>query len=183
MYAKARAAGQRGVSMTKVLTVFMGLGALAGTATCLVAGKVAQVIGGERIDLGIALPLAVAGAVVVQAAAVPLAMALMDPIGLRLTARLSLVAVPLNIVGAILVAPHLGAPGPLYVGIVVAGLVQTIPAAVHLRRRNAKLPPSAPAAPDAEEMVELGAEIAVPRPQVPLVPSREWRRRPSPGSW
>jgi hypothetical protein len=136
MFTQARVTGQKPVSMTKVIFLFCSLAAIGGAVLFVISGPVANIIGGDQIDLGIALPLAMAIAGVVQAAAVPLAMALMYPAGLRLIATLSLICVPLNVGLSIIVAPHLGAPGPLYVSIVIATFLQTIPAMVHLHRHG-----------------------------------------------
>ncbi len=110
-------------------------------------------------------------------------MMLMYPAGLRLIATLSLIATPLNLVASIIVSPSLGAPGPLYVSIVVALFLQTIPAMVHLRRHGIVTTPDAtamapiPAADDQALLVDAGlAPVgrldrgpAVPRPHEDLV--------------
>jgi O-antigen/teichoic acid export membrane protein len=134
MFTKARATGTQPVSITKVIAAFVTIAAIGGALLVAVAGPLAKVIGGDQIDLGVALPIAMAGGTVVQAVAVPLSMALMYPAGLRLIASLSLICMPVNIVLSIIVTPHLGAPGPLYVGIGIGFFLQTVPAVVHLRR-------------------------------------------------
>ena len=136
MFAKARSTGVLTVNLTKVILLFVTMAALGGALLCLVAGPVAKVIGDDQIDLGIALPIAFALMAVVQAIAGPLAMALMYPAGLRVMAALCLLALPINIALSILVAPELGAPGPLYVGIGVGAFVQTLPAIFYARRHR-----------------------------------------------
>ena len=134
MFAQARVSGTVPMSVAKVITLFVGLAAIASSVLFVIAGPLSKAIGGNEIHLGIALPLAMAVAVCIQAAAVPLAMVLMYPAGLRLVATLSLVCTPINVFLSILVSPSLGAPGPLYVSIGVATFLQVIPGMVHLRR-------------------------------------------------
>ncbi len=141
MYAQARATGTKPMSVAKVITLFVALAAVASSVLFVIAGPLAKAIGGNEIHLGIALPLAMAIAVCIQAAAVPLSMVLMYPAGLRLVATLSLICTPINVFISILVAPSLGAPGPLYVSIGVATFLQVIPGMVHLRRHPVESTP------------------------------------------
>src|SRR6185503_14905470 len=62
---------------------------------------------------------------------------------LRLTATVSVIGMVLNVAGSIVVAPHFGAPGPLYAGLVVAVFVQTLPAIWFVRRHGVHRPGSA----------------------------------------
>lgn len=144
LFTRARATGERPIRITRVLLAFATATAAASAVLCAITGPVARVIAGADTDLGVALPVAMAGATVVQSVAVPVAMMLMFPAGLRLMAMLSVAFLPLNLGLSILVAPHLGAPGPLYVGIGVGFFLQTVPALVYLRRHGvgpAQIPP------------------------------------------
>ena len=160
MYAKARATGTKPISIVKVITLFVTAAAIAGGVLTLVAGPLAKVIGDDQIDLGIALPVTMWAAMSIQAAAVPIAMVMMYPAGLRLVAALSLASVPINILLSILVADPLGAPGPLLVSIAIAIFLQLIPAGVHLRRHGMGMGPP-PGQAEAERVVlpSFGAVI------------------------
>jgi O-antigen/teichoic acid export membrane protein len=185
IFTQARAQGTRAISASKVIVAFVGLTAIGSGFLFVVSGPVAKIIGGDQIHLGTALPLAMAVAVAIQAAAVPLGMMLMYPAGLRLIATLSLLATPLNLGLSILVSPSLGAPGPLYVSIVVALFLQTIPAMVHLRRHGIETTGDATAlapipAPD-DQALQVDAGLALVGPTPPTHAERgEEAARPAP---
>jgi O-antigen/teichoic acid export membrane protein len=188
MFARARATGTGTVGVGKVVSLFVVLTGACSAVLFVIAGPVAHVIGGNQIHLGIALPLAMAVGVTIQAAAVPLSMVLMYPAGLRFIATISLIATPLNLGASILVAPSLGAPGPLYVSIVVALLLQTIPAMVYLRRHGHGVTPDgvdmAPFPPSEEQSVMVDSSLSVvaggPAPAWPTVEPHD---RPSHDAW
>ena len=71
-----------------------------------------------------------------QAAALPVGMALRDPRGLRFVAACTALALPINIGLAIGLTKLWGGPGPLIATFLVSLFVQTLPAAWFLRRRN-----------------------------------------------
>ena len=167
MFAQARTTGTVPMSVAKVITLFVALAAVTGAVLLVIAGPLAKAIGGNEIHLGLALPLTMAVAVCIQAAAVPLSMVLMYPAGLRLIATLSLVVTPINLVLSILVSPSLGAPGPLYVSIFVTTFFQVIPGLVHLRRHPIESTPGdglsmafLPAVDDHALLVDAGSALA-----------------------
>ena len=136
IFARARATGAQAVSLGKVLALFVGVTSLASVVLVVLAQPIAHVISDDQIDLGIALPVLMAAAAVVQSVAVPVSMALMYPAGLRLIARLAVVSLPVNLGLSIWAGHRFGAPGPLGVGIFVGTFLQTIPALVYLGRHG-----------------------------------------------
>jgi O-antigen/teichoic acid export membrane protein len=136
MYTVARNEGRHGPSIVKVVGAFSAGCLLVAAPLCALAAPLGHLIGGDRIQLGVLLPIVAALAVIVQAISYPMAMAMMDPKGLRFVAACALVALPLNIVLSIALARSLGAPGPLLASCVVGLVVQVIPGALYLRRRT-----------------------------------------------
>jgi O-antigen/teichoic acid export membrane protein len=136
IYATARSAGQTGPKLGKVLFLFCGAAILVCALLVLVADPVGQLVGGGHIDLGWLLPISSGLAVVVQAAAYPLAMHLMDPAGVKFVSICTVLALPLNLALSVVLAQHIGAPGPLLATFAVTLLVQTIPALIYSRRRR-----------------------------------------------
>jgi O-antigen/teichoic acid export membrane protein len=136
MWIRARAQGRRGPSVTRVIAVFCGSAAAICTLLVLIADPLGHLIGGPKIDLGFALPFAAALAVTMQAAALPVGMALRDPAGLRFVALCTAIALPVNIALAVALAKLWGGPGPLVATFLVSLVIQTVPAALYLRRRN-----------------------------------------------
>jgi O-antigen/teichoic acid export membrane protein len=136
IFAQARVTGTKTVSLFKVILLFAAGTFVVAGGLVAVSGPVARVVSDGEIDIGIAVPLLFASGTMIQAITVPMAMALMYPAGLRVVARLSLIATPINLVGSILVAGSLGAAGPLYVGAVVTVILQMIPAALYLMRHG-----------------------------------------------
>lgn len=136
IYTAARNEGRRGPSMVRVIGAFC-LGCFAVAAPlCALAAPIGHLIGGRHIELGVLLPVVAALAVIVQAISYPMAMAMMDPAGLRFVAACALVAVPLNIGLSVALARSIGAPGPLLASCIVGLAVQVLPGALYLRRRN-----------------------------------------------
>jgi O-antigen/teichoic acid export membrane protein len=136
MWIRARAQGNRGPSVTRVVTLFCGAAAVICAVLVLIANPLGHLIGGPKIHLGVALPLAAAAAITMQAAALPVGMALRDPAGLRFVAACTAIALPANIALAIGLTKLWGGPGPLVATFLVSLVVQTLPAALYLRRRN-----------------------------------------------
>jgi O-antigen/teichoic acid export membrane protein len=136
MWIKARARGERGPSVVRVVALFCGAAGVLCALLVLIANPLAHVIGGARIHVGIALPVAAALAITMQAAALPVGMALRDPPGLRFVAVCTAVALPVNIGLAVGLAEVWGGPGPLVATFLVTLFVQTLPAAAYLRRRH-----------------------------------------------
>jgi O-antigen/teichoic acid export membrane protein len=136
MWIKARARGERGPSVVRVVAIFCGAAGVMCAVLVLIANPLGHLIGGSQIRLGIALPAAAALAVTMQAAALPVGMALRDPPGLRFVAVCTAFALPINIGLAIGLAKLWNGPGPLVATFLVTLFVQTLPAAWYLRRRN-----------------------------------------------
>ncbi len=136
MWIKARARGERGPSVVRVVSVFCGAAGLICAVLVLGGNFLGHVIGGSRIHLGHALPAAAALAITMQAAALPVGMALRDPRGLRFVAACTALALPVNIGLAIGLTKLWGGPGPLVATFLVSLFVQTLPAAWFLCRRN-----------------------------------------------
>jgi O-antigen/teichoic acid export membrane protein len=138
IYTKARSQGLRGPGLGSVLLIFCGATAFLCALLVLAADPIGHLIGGPHIDLGVALPVATALAMTVQAAGYPVAMALMDPRGVRVVGLCTVLALPINVGLSIVLGKHLGAPGPLLATFIVSLLVQTIPTVVYANRRAPK---------------------------------------------
>ena len=136
MWIRARAQGVRGPSVVRVVAVFCGAAAAVCAVLVLVADPLGHVIGGPKIHLGVMLPFAAALAVTMQAAALPVGMALRDPAGLRFVAICTAIALPMNIALAVGLTRLWGGPGPLIATFLVSLFVQTLPATLYLRRRH-----------------------------------------------
>jgi O-antigen/teichoic acid export membrane protein len=136
IYAKARRDGERGPSLARVLLTFCLGAGVVGAGLALIANPLGHLIGGDKVDMGIALPVAGALFVVVSAAAYPLAMYLMDPRGVRFVAGCSAVALPANVILSVILAQRMGAPGPLLASCLVGIVVQTGPAVIYIRFRR-----------------------------------------------
>jgi O-antigen/teichoic acid export membrane protein len=157
-FTRARITGQAPFSVAKVIGLFVTLAALGGVFLALIANPLANIIGNEQLDLGIALPVSMAIAITLQAAAVPLGMVLMHPDALRFIAKLALLCTPLNVALSIAISPHFGAPGPVYASIGVAFFLQTVPAMLYYRRHGIGPPPD-PA--DLAALASAEAEVLV----------------------
>jgi hypothetical protein len=136
MWIRARARGERGPSVVGVVSVFCGAAGVICAVLVLIANPLGHLIGGPKIHLGVALPAAAALAITMQAAALPVGMALRDPRGLRFVAGCTAIALPINIGLAVGLAELWGGPGPLVATFLVSLFVQTLPASWYLRRRN-----------------------------------------------
>jgi O-antigen/teichoic acid export membrane protein len=136
IFAHTRVTGIRTVSLRKVLLLFFAGTTAVAAVIVLFAQPIARLVSGDEVHLGVALPLLLGGACVVQAVTHPMAMALMYPAGLRIVSRLALLATPINLLFSILVAGRWGAVGVLWVGLVVSMLLQVVPAAAYLYRHG-----------------------------------------------
>jgi O-antigen/teichoic acid export membrane protein len=136
IYTAARAEGRPGPSLTKVLLMFCGGAALLGAVLALLSNPIAYFIGNHQIHMGVLLPLAGAFGVVTAAASYPVAMALMNPDGVRVISTLTLIALPLNIGLSVVFGAAWGAPGPLFASILVGIFVQTLPALLYNPHRG-----------------------------------------------
>ena len=112
MFEKQRSDGTPAPSLRRTVQLFGAAGVLLGGVLIVAAGPLGHLVGGNDIDLGVALPLAIAAFVVLQAASLPLAMAMMEPQGLRFAARCACIALPLNLALSIALAREYGALGP-----------------------------------------------------------------------
>lgn len=135
IWTRVRTAGERGPTLSAVLLGFCGATALCCAVVAALADPLGHLVGGSRIGLGILLPVAAGAAIVMQAAAFPVAMALMDPPGIRFVATCSAIGLPLNVGLSVVLGQHLGASGPLWATTAVGLLVQTVPAVRFARRR------------------------------------------------
>lgn len=140
IYTAARRDGTRGPDLVKVVGLFCLICALVCGTIVALADPLGHLIGGDAIDLGVLLPAVAALVITVQAAAFPMAMAMMEPAGLRVVAATAVAALPINIGLSILLAQRYGAPGPLLATFVVGLLVQTLPGVLYLRRASAATP-------------------------------------------
>jgi O-antigen/teichoic acid export membrane protein len=133
MYVTAHSQGRRGPDVVRTLGVFGGVGALIGAVLALLANPVAAVIAGSHVHVSPLLALSGGLAVLTAALSYPVAMSLMDPVGVRFVVWCTVVALPLNIGVSIVLGKHLGAPGPLLGSSVVGILVQALPGFVYSR--------------------------------------------------
>lgn len=127
IYARARSQGERGPGVLRIVALFCGAAVLFGAVLGLLAGPVASFIGGNQVHISPLLALSGALAVLTAGASYPVAMSMMDPAGVRVVLLCTLLALPLNIGLSVVLAQHLGAPGPLLASCIVGLLVQALP--------------------------------------------------------
>jgi O-antigen/teichoic acid export membrane protein len=139
MYAKARRDGVPGPNLLRISLLFATAATIIGAALVALANPLGHVIGGPTMRVGLLLPIAAALTVVVQALIAPVAMMLTDPAGLRVIATWNVIAIPVNLGISIVLAKHIGAPGPLLATAGTILIVQGIPTSLYARRRNARL--------------------------------------------
>lgn len=179
IWAQARARGERGPGVVKVVGLFCLGGLVVGAALALLAGPVALLVAGSAVRIDPLLALAGALAVLTAAASHPVAMSLMDESGVKVVVRFTVIALPLNVGLSIVLGQHLGAPGPLFASCIVGLLVQALPGLVVSRnRQRAAAAATAPA-----HRVRGGHVVPAPyrpfdRPEDALAPARP---RPGPG--
>ena len=136
IYTAARSKGETGPRLSTVVSAFALLAAVLCAVLIVLADPLGSFIGAGRVELGWILPIAAALSVLVQVISFPLAMYLMDAPGVRFTAIVNVLALPVNIGLTIIFAQQLGAPGPLF-ATAVSGLVMLIiPALIYIRRRK-----------------------------------------------
>ena len=136
IYTQARSQGKRGPSVVRILGLFCAIAVVAGGALALVANPVAAVTGGHHVHISPLLAIAGGLAVVTAAASYPVAMSLMDPVGVRFVVWCTAIALPLNIGLSIIMGKQLGAPGPLLASCIVGILVQAVPGLIYSRDRQ-----------------------------------------------
>jgi O-antigen/teichoic acid export membrane protein len=136
IYTAARARGQRGPNLARLMFAFALACSLISAVLVVIANPIGHLIGGHRIHLGLMLPVVAAVAIALQAATYPMAMSLMDPVGLRRVALSAALAAPLNVLVSIALAKRYGAPGPLLASCIVCALVQIIPIGIYAQRRE-----------------------------------------------
>ncbi|HLY34124.1 MAG TPA: oligosaccharide flippase family protein [Jatrophihabitantaceae bacterium] len=136
IWIQARAQGKSGPGLTTVLAIFCGATALISLVLVVISDPIGHIIGGRSMNLGVLLPVSAGLAMVMQSAAYPVAMALMDPRGIRFVAVCTLIAVPLNVGLSVVLAEHIGAPGPLLATFIVGVLVQTLPGVIYANGRS-----------------------------------------------
>jgi O-antigen/teichoic acid export membrane protein len=137
MWIKARARGERGPALGRVVAIFcLGTAAVC-IVLALISDPLGHLIGGHAINLGFALPAAAALAITIQGAAMPVAMALRDAKGIRFIGLCTVLALPVNIGLSIVFAQRWGAPGPLLATAVTGVLIQTLPGLYYAYRREA----------------------------------------------
>jgi O-antigen/teichoic acid export membrane protein len=135
-FARARAAATRPPSMVLLTIAFAVFGILSAALVVAFIDPLTRIVGGSGIDLGLAVPILMAALVAGQALALPLSMALRDAEGLRLQAIVTTIGVPTNLALSIVLASHLGAPGPILATLLIGTPIQAIPMTVHYRRRR-----------------------------------------------
>jgi O-antigen/teichoic acid export membrane protein len=150
LFARQRVSGVKTVSLSKILLLFALGTTLAAGATLALADPIASFVTGGEVNLGLAMPALVAAGTVLLSVSMPVSMAMMYPAGLKRIAQLALIATPLNLIGSIVAAEHIGPLGPLWVSGFTSLFVQTVPCLVFLARNQ----PTGPAA-----EVDLGAEV------------------------
>ncbi|MFN2560842.1 MAG: lipopolysaccharide biosynthesis protein [Jatrophihabitans sp.] len=136
IYTQARSEGKRGPSVVRMISMFCGIGAVVGAVLALIANPMASLIGGHHVHVSPLLAFSGALAVVTAAASYPVAMSLMDPIGVRFVVWCTAIALPLNIGLSVVLGKGLGAPGPLLASCIVGILVQAVPGLVYSRDRQ-----------------------------------------------
>jgi hypothetical protein len=107
-----------------------------GAVLALIANPVAGLTGADRVHIGPLLAVSGGLAVVTAGLSYPVAMSLMDPIGVRFVVWCTAIALPLNIGLSVVLGKHLGAPGPLLASCIVGILVQALPGLVYSRDRQ-----------------------------------------------
>ncbi len=138
LWLKARSRGERGPDLLRVMAGFCALTAVVCAVLALIADPIGHLIGGQAIRLGYALPAAAALAMTVQAAALPVAMALRDPQGIRFIGICTVLALPINLGLSIVFARWWGAPGPLVATFLTGLFVLTLPGMLYAQAREAR---------------------------------------------
>lgn len=136
IYTKARSQGERGPGVLRVIGLFFAAAVVVGAILALLANPVATLIAGSRVHIRPLLAFAGGLAVVTAGLSYPVAMSLMDPVGVRLVVWCTGLALPLNIGISIVLAQHLGASGPLLASCIVGILVQALPGLIYSRDRQ-----------------------------------------------
>jgi O-antigen/teichoic acid export membrane protein len=136
IYTQARSEGKRGPSVVRLISLFCGLGAVVGAVLALIANPMASLIGGHHVHISPLLAFSGGLAVVTAAASYPVAMSLMDPVGVRFVVWCTAIALPLNIGLSVVLGKSLGAPGPLLASCIVGILVQAVPGLIYSRDRQ-----------------------------------------------
>lgn len=136
IYSAARAKGQHGPNLTRLMVGFALACSSVSALLVLAANPIGHLIGGHRIHLGLLLPVVAAVAIALQAATYPMAMSIMDPVGVRVVALSAAIAAPLNVAVSIYFAQWYGAPGPLLASCVVCTGIQIIPVGFYAQRRQ-----------------------------------------------
>ncbi|MCZ4499180.1 MAG: Polysaccharide biosynthesis protein [Marmoricola sp.] len=136
MYTRARVSGQGGPAMKLVLLAFVGATLLVSAALVVLADPIGKAISDDKISLGYGLPALAATVTTLQAVAMPMSMALVDPRGARLVAITTLLTVPTNLYLSVVLAREWGAPGPLVSMLLVGVIVQIIPWTIFSVRRS-----------------------------------------------
>lgn len=189
MYAQARRQNVPGPNLLRISLLFGTGAAVLSAIIVAIAGPLARDIGGKSMNIGILLPVAAALTVMVQALIGPLAMKLTDPPGLRVIATWNVIAIPINLGMSIVLAQHLGAPGPLLATATTMLLVQTLPLSLYARRRTLRqrartgaspLPRSGPASDGSGRRREPGRHRFV---TTPAGERSQLSRKNVPSSW
>jgi O-antigen/teichoic acid export membrane protein len=136
MFTAARSKGEQGPNLGRILTLFLLGSIVVSGILVLLADPIGNIVGGKQVHLGSALPFAAGVTTVIESISLPIAMAVMDPRGVRFTAVCALIATPTNVVLSIWLAKTMGAPGPLYATCIAAGLLQGLPVFWYYQRRN-----------------------------------------------
>ncbi len=136
IFARARRAGTSDVSPQRLAFVFTGFSLIAVTVMSLASGLLAQLASGGRIELPLALVLAFAVLMVLQAAKSPLGMYMTDARGLRFQAYMALGMLPVNVGLSIWLAFVWGAVGPVIGSIVGVLIFQLVANWVYVTREQ-----------------------------------------------
>jgi O-antigen/teichoic acid export membrane protein len=151
IYASARNRGERGPKVLRTVLLFGAASAALGLTLAALVGPISRLVAGSNAPVSGLLAIAGTLVVLTSGLAYPVAMSLMDPDGVRIVVACTVAALPLNIGLSIVLARHLGAPGPLFATAAVGLVVQVVPALLfstdrqtagrHRRRRRAPVAP------------------------------------------
>jgi O-antigen/teichoic acid export membrane protein len=136
IWTAARTEGRRGPGVGRVLGLFCAAAIAIGAVLALIADPMASLIAGDRVHISALLAFSGGLAVLTAGASYPVAMSLMDPVGVRFVLACTLLALPANIGLSVVLGQHFGAPGPLLASCIVGLCVQALPGLVYSRDRQ-----------------------------------------------
>ncbi|MFS2242879.1 hypothetical protein [Microbacterium sp. OR16] len=139
LFARRRAAGTLTTGPYALSAAFAAGAALACAVLWFISPWLFDFITNGAVEISPGTVLAFGAMVVCQAALYPLGMFLMDDAGIRFQVAPVLLMTASTVVGAVLITPILGPPGPVLANAVSVLVFQIVPFAVYIARHRARL--------------------------------------------